>query len=135
MMARLCDYTPSSNRFVNSRTQSRTSVSEKSCYDSLDRKYINYAKDLSGQKKIALWKLKNFLKSFLEISDSHDDLVELFGEGNIFTRGEIKATTNQGHDFINYFHTGVFSGLGVIDEYKRDDGERAPASIPVGDDI
>jgi hypothetical protein len=100
------------------------------CTKNIGEKFIAFKKDYyQNALKPSLAKFKDFLTKYYKRADSLDDLTALFGAENTFIHGQLKATTPQNAQFVTSFSTGQFRGLGVIDNFKRANGSRMPASI------
>jgi hypothetical protein len=105
-------------------------IENQSCSKNLNQKFRSFKEDYElNHLKPSLEKFKSFLTSYFKKIKSTQDMVNLFGEENTFIHGEIRANTSQGAKFVTSFSTGQFRGLGVIDNFKRENGNRAPASI------
>ena len=108
----------------------RVQMGPELCVQKIGHAYKDFKTDyLNSHLKPSLAKFKKFLTKYYKKSDSLSDISTLFGEGNTFIHGQLKATTSQDTEFVTNFSTGQFRGLGVIDNYKRSIGSRQPASI------
>ena len=88
-------------------------------------------KDSSDWVEIPLWQLKTFTTNIVNNSNTKVDYYNLFGIQNVFFYGGFNAVTTDGQDFTTSFHEGAFKGLGVVDNYMREENLRAPASIVI----
>lgn len=84
------------------------------CNYTLKKAFNSYSKILNKDNLIALTSLKSFITKYFKKVDNRSQLNILFGSNNIFMHGSIKAKTNQGSQFTDYFKSGEFTGLGVI---------------------
>jgi hypothetical protein len=107
-----------------------TQFGNESCVKTIGRKFLGFRQDyLANHLKPSLAKFKDFLGGYYKESGNLADLQVLFGEANTFIHGKLQATTGSGNPFVTTFSSGQFRGLGVIDNFKRGTGSRAPASI------
>jgi hypothetical protein len=105
-------------------------VGEEECVQSIGQKYLGFRDDyLSNYLKPSLAKFKDFITQFYKNSDELADLEQIFGRENTFINGRLQASTSVGMPFSTTFSSGQFRGLGVIDNFKRAEGSRVPASI------
>ena len=77
--------------------------------------------------RLPMWTLKKLADNLSATSATKDTYVNFFGSDNVFMHGDL--TANQ---FVNYFTQGKFNGLGVIDNFMRDEklmNNRGPASV------
>lgn len=107
---------------------SRSKRKRKKCHTKIWPNYVKYHLSWQPHHDMAIANLKNFLTSVNKYTDSVEDIRYLFGE-NTFFSGSFKATKPDGHSHLTYFKSGTFQGLGVIDNYRRADIARIPASI------
>lgn len=80
---------------------------------------------------VPLWTLKNLTQDLVNNINNKTYYYNLFGIRNVFFHGSFNATTSNNSDFVTYFHEGEFKGLGVVDNYMREQNMRAPASVVV----
>lgn len=80
---------------------------------------------------VPLWPLKNLSQDLVNNINNKTYYYNLFGIRNVFFHGSFSALTNNNADFVTYFHEGEFKGLGVVDNYMREQNMRAPASVVV----
>jgi hypothetical protein len=100
------------------------------CVKDLGIKYIGFKQDYGANfLKPSLAKFKDFMTKFYKKSDNITHLQLLFGAENTFITGKLEARTSMGSSFHTVFSSGQFRGLGVIDNFKRAQGSRVPASI------
>ncbi|OUR97171.1 hypothetical protein A9Q84_12660 [Halobacteriovorax marinus] len=85
-------------------------------------------KDLSI---VPLWRFKDLVQTIYLQHKSKVDILSFFGVSNVFYFGKFEAFQENGSHFSTYFNEGKFSGLGVVDNYKRKNNMRGPASIDV----
>jgi hypothetical protein len=108
----------------------RLQVGKDLCTKNIGEKFLSFKSDyLQNALKPSLAKFKDFLTKYYKKSESLSDLTALFGAENTFIHGQLKATTPQNAQFVTSFSSGQFRGLGVIDNFKRANGSRMPASI------
>ena len=101
-----------------------------SCVKTVGSLFADFKKDyLANDLKPSLAKFKAFMTKVLKVSESIHNMIALFGAENTFLSGRIQATTPVGVTFLQSFSNGQFRGLGVIDNYKRENGTRTPASV------
>lgn len=100
------------------------------CVQEIGTKYLGFRSDYAANYlKPSLAKFKDFITKYYKQSGSIADLQSLFGVENTFINGKLQAQTGLGYPFNTTFSAGQFRGLGVIDNFKRSMGSRAPASI------
>lgn len=103
---------------------------DESCVRNMGRSYLQFKEDYQNNfLKPSLAKFKDFLTRYYKEAQSLSDLETLFGRENTFINGKLEARTSMGTSFNTAFSSGQFRGLGVIDNFKRDQGTRSPASI------
>jgi hypothetical protein len=100
------------------------------CVKNLGLKFLDFKNDYAANHlKPSLVKFKAFMTKYYKQSQDITELQALFGEENTFVNGKLQAKTGSGIDFSTVFSAGQFRGLGVIDNFKRSNGTRVPASI------
>lgn len=100
------------------------------CVKDIGKKYLSFKKDYSGNfLKPSLAKFRDFMTKYYKKAGNLAQLQQLFGTENAFVTGRISAMTALGMPFNTTFSSGQFRGLGVIDNFKRSTGSRAPATI------
>lgn len=105
-------------------------VIDESCVRNMGKSFLEFKKDyLNNYLKPSLTKFKDFLTRYYKEAESLNDLILLFGAENTFINGKLEARTSMGTNFNTVFSAGQFRGLGVIDNFKREEGSRVPASI------
>src|SRR5690606_17961557 len=92
------------------------------CIKKLGIFYRNYISDFKNYGVYDLMKFKKFITNFFKLTEKYQDLASLFGEENVFLNGSFTATTQAGVPFQTYFKEGEFKGLGVIDNFTRQNG-------------
>lgn len=92
------------------------------CVKNLGLSYRTYINDFRSYGVYDLLKFKKFITSFFKLTEKHQDLASLFGAENVFLNGSFTATTKAGAPFQAYFKEGEFKGLGVIDNFTRQNG-------------
>ena len=81
------------------------------------------------ERELPLWRLADFMQKMFEKSRHKQDMYNFFGVNNVFFHGSLNAKTQDGQDFQGYFREGNFKGTGLINNYLKESGIRAPASI------
>lgn len=105
-------------------------VGSDQCVKELGLKYLGFRSDYFGNfLKPSLAKFKDFITKYYKRAENISDLQALFGAENTFINGKLQASTSMGTSFNTAFSSGQFRGLGVIDNFKREQGSRVPASI------
>jgi hypothetical protein len=105
-------------------------IGNESCTKKIGLKYESFSNDYEQNSMAPSLKLfKDFLTQYFKKSSSLHDLEALFSSEHTFSQGRIQAITHEGNSFFQVFSSGQFRGLGVIDNFKRDTGSRAPATI------
>jgi hypothetical protein len=100
------------------------------CVKKIGLLYQGFMDDYEANYQMpSLAKLRSFLLDFTNASENAEDIVSLFGTENVFHNGEINAKYPNGSAFRDLFSRGQFRGYGVIDNFKRANGTRTPASI------
>ncbi|HXH31583.1 MAG TPA: hypothetical protein VNJ01_12265 [Bacteriovoracaceae bacterium] len=103
---------------------------EDGCVKDLGLKFLDFKKDYTANLlKPSLAKFKIFMDKYFVKTKNIRELAHLFGEEHTFIHGTLTATKSTGDAFFTSFSSGEFRGLGVIDNFKRTTGSRAPASI------
>lgn len=105
------------------------SLGRKKCVQKIGKKLLDYKSEYNLLGQINLIKFKKFLGSYFKKSRGYIDLIRLFGEDNVFIHGQFSATTKEGQPFQNYFKSGQFKGLGVIDSFMRQGATVVPITI------
>lgn len=100
------------------------------CVRDLGKKFIAFKSDYANNYlKPSIAKFKTFLTKYYKESESIAHLTALFGSENTFVHGKLTATSSIGSRFETAFSSGQFRGMGVIDNFKRTNTSRSPASI------
>lgn len=100
------------------------------CVKELGLRFLSFKSDyLQNELKPSLAKFKDFISKYYKTSGNLSDIAALFGSENTFVNGRLEASTSMGTPFNTTFSSGQFRGLGVIDNFKREEGPRVPASI------
>jgi hypothetical protein len=99
------------------------------CVKALGKRYLSYIRVFHYYDQIDLKKFKKFLGQYFKKSRGYIDLIGLFGVDNVFIHGDFRAITQDGQPFQNYFKSGQFRGLGVIDSFMRQGATAVPISI------
>lgn len=79
--------------------------------------------------RVPLWRLGGILKNLLYYAKNERQLMQVYGEDNIFGLGYLKGKSRHGELFRHYYKKGIFRGEGVINEQRTAHGLRIPASI------
>jgi hypothetical protein len=96
------------------------------CMEKMAKRELN--RDL---KVVPLWRFKDVAQTIYLEHKSKTDIFNFYGITNVFHYGHFKATKQDGFPFVSYFDEGNFSGLGVVDNYRRDNNLRTPASVSI----
>ncbi len=84
-----------------------------------------------GQRKreLPVWRLARLSTELEQRVPSKNFYFQLFGHANVHVHGEISGLDQNGFQFQHYFREGIFQGLGIVNNYKKNSGLRAPASV------
>jgi hypothetical protein len=107
----------------------RLQFGKDACVKSIAKRYLKYSQEYHRYGDINLNSFKRFLGSYFKKIRSYHDIYLLFGTDNVFLNGNLSATTDDGAPFQNYYKSGQFRGLGVIDSYMRQGGTIVPVPI------
>lgn len=135
VFGKLADICNASNKkdWMDSRKRKkllrRFSYGSNNCVKKIGNRYLSYINTYNSQQLINLDAFKKFLGSYFKNSRGYIDLIHLFGEENVFIHGDFSATTKDGQPFQNYFKSGQFRGLGVIDSFMRQGATVVPVPI------
>ena len=83
------------------------------------------------QCSIPLWNFKEFINKMYKYSNKKEDFYAFFGEENIFFKGQLVGSTEDGERFKSCFQDGTFAGQGIIDSYLYDEKIRSSPSMGV----
>ncbi len=105
-------------------------IGNESCVKKMGHFYQTFIDDFhSNSMQPSLKKFRSFILYYFKESKNLSDVFDLFSKELTFLSGRIEAKTSQGNSFVQVFSSGQFRGLGVIDNFKRSKGSRAPATI------
>ncbi len=79
--------------------------------------------------EVPLWRLKDIIQTIYLEHKNKTQILSFFGYDNVFYYGNFQAYTSEGQSFISYFNEGRFDGLGVVDNFRRENNLRSPASL------
>jgi hypothetical protein len=132
-IATVCD-SKKKNDWINAEKRQRMlknlQIGAEECVKSIGLNFLSFKSDYQENfLKPSLKMFKNFLTKYYKKSEGLSDLTTLFGSDNVFINGRLQAKTSLGTTFVTSFSSGQFRGLGVIDNFKRAEGSRTPASI------
>ena len=107
----------------------RPQFGKSACVKKIGKRYVRYVNKLMKTGFSDITQFRKFLGKFFSKSKNLGDLQRLFGANNVFIYGNFNAKTNEGIPFSTHFKTGLFRGLGVIDNFMRQDGTAAPMKL------
>ncbi len=107
--------------FVSSR---RKRLFLESCMQRISKKSPE-----ARNKELPLWQLARLSDKLKKEIPHKNFYFQLFGYSNVHVHGEISGVDGNGQLFQNYFREGIFKGLGVVSNYKKNNGLRSPASV------
>ena len=108
-------------RFWVSRRRKRKFF--ESCMQKVSQKAV-----AQRNKELPLWQLAKMSTEIEQYIPSKNGYFQLFGYPNVHVHGEISGTDQNGFMFQHFYREGIFKGVGVVNNYKRSKGLRAPAS-------
>ncbi len=109
----------------------QTQLGPENCVKNMGLKYLSFKSDyVANLLKPSIAMFKDFITQYYKEAGNIAELQSLFGAENTFINGRLQASTSMGMPFNTVFSSGQFRGLGVIDNFKRSNGSRMPASIP-----
>lgn len=118
------------NDVERTRMLNATQKGADACVKTIGKAYLAFLDDYEAYYKMpSLAKLRVFLLEFVHACENITDIASLFGPDNTFLNGELNAHLPNGSNFRDVFSRGQFRGYGVIDNFKRANGMRTPASI------
>lgn len=125
---KLIEWTDESSR---QKLLKRSQKGPEKCVKDIGKKFLDFKRDyLANYLKPSLKRFKDFISLYYKKADNIAALQVLFGLENTFIHGSLRAKMGQaGAPFNTTFSAGQFRGLGVIDNFKRSNTSRAPASI------
>ena len=116
-------------RTQRSKMLRRVQIGKDACVKNIGKRYLKYSQEFHRFGVINLNSFKRFLGSYFKKLRAFQDIYLIFGENHVFMNGDIYATTKDGAPFQNYYKSGQFRGLGVIDSYMREGGTIVPVPI------
>jgi hypothetical protein len=105
---------------------SKAQVGKDSCVKSLGLRYFDYLHTLKRTTFYDVTQFRKFLGQYFSKASHLGQITKLFGEENVFVHGQFMATTKDGQPFNQFFKSGLFRGLGVIDKFNRTNGTTVP---------
>lgn len=81
------------------------------------------------QKELPVWQLARLSTELEKRIPSKNYYFQLFGYPNVHVHGEISGLDHQGFQFQHFYREGIFKGVGIVNNYKKNKGLRAPASV------
>ena len=79
--------------------------------------------------EVPLWRLKDIVQTVYLEHKNKTQILSFFGYDNVFYYGNFQSYTSEGKSFISYFNEGRFDGLGIVDNFRRENNLRSPASV------
>ena len=107
----------------------RAQYGANACVKSLGKRYLSYIHDYYRVGFNDISKFRRFVGKFFSKAKNIEQLKRLFGEENIFSYGQLNAKTKDGLPFSTHFKSGLFRGLGVIDNFMRQSGTTVPVKL------
>ncbi|ATH07659.1 hypothetical protein BIY24_06785 [Halobacteriovorax marinus] len=89
----------------------------------------SYRNNPSDLAQVPLWRLKDIIQTIYLEHKNKTQILSFFGHNNVFYYGNFQAKTSSGSPFVSYFNEGRFDGLGVVDNFRRENNLRSPASL------
>jgi len=80
------------------------------------------------EKEIPLWRLSSLVREIHKKVPSKVHYYELFGFQNVHVHGTFEGQDQNGHLITHHFREGLFKGLGIVSNFKKNEGLRSPAS-------
>ncbi len=108
---------------------SKRSSKRNRCIKKIWNEYQHYYQTWKPHNDMALNSLRDFIKTLNKYSDSIEDIRYIFGEHTFYSGTFSAKLAQNGKTHITYFKDGTFQGLGVIDNFRRQEVTRAPAAI------
>ncbi len=90
---------------------------------------INTDNKVKSNLDVSIWNFRIFVEAFKKFANHKQDLYDFFGINNLYLRGSISGVTNTGKRVYSNFSEGEFNGLGVINNYMKENNMRSLASI------
>ncbi|GEM_PF-2010240 len=122
------DFTASLYTYCKNKTKKysffKRSRKRRKCMEEYSKKSV--AQDMAA---VPLWRLKDIIQTIYLEHKNKTQILSFFGYDNVYYYGNFEAYTNEGSPFITYFNEGRFDGLGIVDNFRRDNNLRSPASM------
>jgi hypothetical protein len=83
---------------------------------------------IEKDKEIPLWRLSSLVREIHKKVPSKVHYYQLFGFQNVHVHGSFEGLDQQGNLVTHNFREGLFKGLGIVSNFKRNEGLRSPAS-------
>lgn len=107
----------------------RIQLGRAACVKSIGKRYLNYMGEVKNIGDYDINKFRKFIGKYFSKVKNIKQVYNLFGEENVFVHGSLFAKTRNKIPFSTYFKSGNFRGLGVIDNYMRENGTTTPAKL------
>ncbi|WP_372654253.1 hypothetical protein [Halobacteriovorax sp.] len=124
----LNDFTANLYSYCNNKTKRyrffKRSRKRRKCMEEYSRKLES--QDMAA---VPLWRLKDIIQTIYLEHKNKTQILSFFGYDNVYYYGNFEAYTSEGSPFITYFNEGRFDGLGIVDNFRRDNNLRSPASM------
>lgn len=117
------------NPAKRSKMLKRPQFGRSACVKTLGKRYLTYMHTFYKTGFNDLTKFRKFLGKFFSKAKNIADLKRLFGNDNVFIYGNLNAQTQEGIPFSTHFKSGLFRGLGVIDNFMRQSGTTVPVKL------
>lgn len=124
----LNDFTANIYSYCKNKTKKyrffKRSRKRRKCMEEYSRKQVS--QDMAS---VPLWRLKDIIQTIYLEHKNKTQILSFFGYNNVYYYGNFEAYTSEGLPFITYFNEGRFDGLGIVDNFRRDNNLRSPASV------
>lgn len=107
----------------------RLQVGASACVKKLGNRYLKYIAEYQQFGYNDITKFRKFVGQFFSKSKNLAPIKRLFGQENIFIYGQLNAKTKDGLPFSTHFKSGLFRGLGVIDNFMRSGATTVPVKL------
>lgn len=107
--------------FVSSR---RKRLFMESCLQKIAAK-----SQVQRDKEIPLWILSSLIREIHKKVPSKVHYYQLFGFQNVHVHGTFEGIDQNDNLVTHHFREGLFKGLGIVSNFKRNEGLRSPASV------
>lgn len=107
----------------------RMQVGKSACVKKLGKRYLSYIYDYYKLGFNDITKFRRFVGQFFSKSKNMSYIKRLFGEDNVFIYGQFNAYTKDKIPFSTHFKSGLFRGLGVVDNFMRTGATTVPVKL------